>query len=120
MSNSRWTCQVSSATWRSRITDGPTLCREASSIEKKIAVSGDHHVAVRGGADEDYGVGGTDQPELHDMSDLESDVAQCLTEPRRQVRVEQEPHAGRAIGTSRSFTIAAANSRAASTSGRSR
>jgi len=38
----------------------------------------------------------------------------------RQVRVQQQPHAGRAMGTSRSLTTAAAYSRAASTSSRSR
>ena len=62
---------------------------------REIAVGSDHHVAVRGGAVEDLGVRRTEQPELDDVPDLQSGVAQGCTEPRRPVRVEQKPHVRR-------------------------
>lgn len=60
------------------------------------------------------------QPDIDDVNRIEASVAKVPGNPRREIRVQQEPHAGRETGTSRSFTAAAAYSRAASTSARSR
>lgn len=60
------------------------------------------------------------EPDLVDMPGDMASVGQRGDELRREVRVEQELHAGRAIGTSRSLTMAAAYSSAAVTSSRSR
>jgi hypothetical protein len=93
VSSSRCTVQGSSAIWRGWITDGPTLRRDASSIEKSLSAV-ITQVAVRGGAVEYLGVGGTKQPEVHNLPDLVAGCCEGLSESRRKVRVEQKRHAG--------------------------
>ncbi len=69
---------------------------------------------------QDRGVGGGEHPEIADVDDVVAGLCQMGKELREQVGVEDDPHAGLAAGTSRSLTIAAAYSRAARTSSRSR
>ena len=69
---------------------------------------------------EDHLVRRTKHADVVDVADFVAGDCQSLKQMGREIRVEQEPHAGRAIGTSRSFTIADAYSRAAVTSSRSR
>lgn len=63
---------------------------------------------------------GCEQSYVGDVGDVLAGVAQRLDERGGEVRVEQEPRADRAIGTSCWLTIAAAYSSAACTSARSR
>jgi hypothetical protein len=69
---------------------------------------------------EDLVVGRGDHSHVDDMHGNETRGAQAHRDPRREVRVEQELHAGRASGSSRSFTASAAYSSAAKMSARSR
>ncbi len=66
------------------------------------------------------GAGGGEHPEVADVDDVVVGLRQTGNELRGQVGVEDDPHAGLAAGTSRSLTTAAAYSRAARTSSRSR
>ena len=87
---------------------------------RKVAVGGDDGEAIGDCVVEDLGVGLRDQVQVPDMGHVVTRITKRLKESRRQVCVEQKPHAGRATGTSRSFTTTDAYSRAASTSSRSR
>jgi hypothetical protein len=60
------------------------------------------------------------QPHIGDVVGVETGLGEGDGERGREVGIQQESDAGRASGTSRSLTIAAAYSRAASTSARSR
>jgi len=98
----------------------PAGCRQELA---EIAVSGDDHQGAGGGIVEDGPVGCREQPYVADMDGLQSGFAQGGGDFRRQVGVDEETHAGYAewaSGSSRSCTAAAANSRAARTSARSR
>ena len=85
----------------------------------EVGVGSDQYVAVRRSV-EDLDVGGSKQPDVIDVPRDMAGPDQALDQSRGQVGIEQELHAGRAIGTSRSFTIAAAYSNTAVTSSRSR
>src|SRR5581483_8309801 len=78
------------------------------------------HPAVRAGAGEDFDVAGGKQTHLGDMHRVVIRRRQQSDQRGREVRVDQEPHAGRDSGTSCSLTTAAANSSAARMSSRSR
>lgn len=69
---------------------------------------------------QDVPIGGVEQFDVTSMYGLMTGGIEPLANRGRQIGVEEQPHAGRVIGTSRSSTIAAAYSRAASTSSRSR
>lgn len=87
---------------------------------REVGVRRDDNQVRLGGVVKDHRVGRGQQPEVGNVRRLVPGVDQSTDQLRREVRVQQEGHAGRAIGTSRSFTIAAAYSSAASTSARSR
>lgn len=87
---------------------------------REIAVCSDDDEALKDGTVEDLRVGGSGEADVRDVGGVEPSVAQGSEKPRRQVGVDQEPHAGRATGTSRSLTITDAYSRAARMSSRSR
>ena len=69
---------------------------------------------------EDQRILSIEEIQVTDVSNVVAGVGELYQDTRRQVGVEQKPHAGRAIGTSRSLTTAAANSSAARMSARSR
>ena len=86
----------------------------------EIGVGGDHRVVMLDRPVEYRLVRGRDQPDIADVDRLGSDGAQRDRDSRRQVCVDQQLHAGRATGTSRSLTRAAPYSSAAVTSSGSR
>src|SRR4051794_39784017 len=87
---------------------------------REVAVGGDDHAAVGPSGVEDRLVGGGEQAEVRDVGCLVARCSEDRFQARREVRVEQELHAGRDNGTSCSLTTAAANSSAARTSACSR
>jgi hypothetical protein len=89
----------------------------------EICVGGDDHQPVRSRIIQDGLVSSSDQANVGDVDGLESRTAQQGRDSGREVGVNQEPHdgyAGWASGNSRSCTAAAANSKAARMSSRSR
>jgi hypothetical protein len=86
----------------------------------EVGIGGDDHVAVGRGPVEDRLIARMDQVDIADVACLETGFVEPGSNAWGEVRVEQQPHAGWATGSSRSFTMAAAYSSAASTSSRSR
>jgi hypothetical protein len=116
---SPWTFERSSATCRRRTTDGLSS-RSERQHHREVGVGRDQDPIAGSCAAEDLLVRGGVESEVGYVRCFLTGVAQPCDELWREVCVLQEPHAGRAIGTSRSFTTAAAYSSAATTSARSR
>lgn len=79
-----------------------------------------HDEAVHVGPVEDLVVARGHEVDVSHMDGIEAGVSEPGDDTRCEVGVEEELHAGRETGTSRSFTAAAAYSSAASTSSSSR
>src|SRR4051812_33263676 len=77
---------------------------------REIGIGGNDDPFVGRGALEDLFIRSGKQSQLCNVSRVVSAVAKTPDQLRGQVRVEQESHAGRATGSSRSFTTAAAYS----------
>ena len=86
----------------------------------EVAVSRHDDEVVGDGAVEDLFVRGGHHVQVGDVACVVAGRAKPFCDPRRQVGVDEQPHAGRATGTSRSLTAAAANSSAPQMSSRSR
>ena len=114
---------VSRSADRRRTTEGRVAPRLAASSSPKSLSAETITSALARGIVEDAPVGCRQQAYIADVNRLQPGLAQGDGNPRRQVGVDEEAHdgyAGWASGSSRSCRAAAANSRAARTSARSR
>ena len=87
---------------------------------REIAIGGHNDTAISGRSIEDFLIASRQQPERSDMDRIEARSDEQPSKPRREVRVQQQLHAGRDKGASRSFTTTDAYSSVAYTSARSR
>lgn len=86
----------------------------------EVWIGRDDDAALLGSAVEDQGIRSRRQALVTDMDRIMTGRAEQIGHARRQARVNQEPHAPRRMGSSRSRRASAAYSRAALTSSASR
>lgn len=87
---------------------GGTRCARDGEHRCEVAVHGHHDEIVRLGVPDDRCVARSQKIDVANVQRLESCVAEPVDEGRGQVGVEEQPHAGRETGSSRSSAIAAA------------